>query len=82
MQFKENDVSIFSCSINVTVTSQNDVRIFTLIKQFISASAVYTSINRIVMLFIALKWLKTSIRGSKLKSIHFGLQFYVKLTSI
>ena len=42
MQFKENDVSIFFCSIKVTVTSQNDVPYFHINKQFVSASAVYT----------------------------------------
>ena len=40
--FKENDVSNFSCSINVTVTSQNDVPSFHMNHSVYTASAVYT----------------------------------------
>ena len=50
---------IFSCSSNVTVTSQSDVPSFDMTQKAFRASAVYTQNNHVLVLFIALKWLKS-----------------------
>ena len=42
LPFKEKDVSIFSCSIDITVTSEMTYRLFTRIKQPIYFSVAYT----------------------------------------
>ena len=54
--FKETDVSNFFMQYNVTVMSHNDVPYFYMNQT--AYGAVNTKINRILMLFIALKWLK------------------------
>ena len=53
--------TIFSCSINVTVTSQNGVPSLTCIKALICGGVIYTPKIIFFFMFVALKWLKTSI---------------------
>ena len=58
--------TIFPCSINVTVTSQNGVPSFTCIKELICGGVIYTTKIILFFMFVALKWLKTSIDTLKL----------------
>ena len=80
--FKIKDVSFFHAVLTSQWRHWITYCIFKWIKQLISSSAVNTYINRILMLFIALKWTKMSIGGPNWKMIQRGLQFYVKMTSI
>ena len=59
--------TIFSCSINVTVTSQNGVPSFHLHQRAYCGEVIYTP--KIILLFmsVAMKWLKTSIETQKWK---------------
>ena len=51
--------TIFSCSIHVTVTSQNGVTSFHL--HLVCGGVIYTPKIILFFIFVALKWLKTSI---------------------
>ena len=51
----------FSCSINVTVTSQNGVPSFHLHQRSSMWWGYLHTLNNLLFMFVALKWLKTSI---------------------
>ena len=53
--------TIFSYSIYVTLTSRNGVPSFTCIKSLICGGVIYTPKIIFYLMFVALKWLKTSI---------------------
>ena len=53
--------TIFSCSINVTVTSQNGVPSFHLIQRAYMWWGYLHNLNSLIFMFVALKWPKTSI---------------------
>ena len=57
--------TIFSCSINVTVTSQNRVPSFHLHQELICGGVIYKPKIILFFMFVALKWLKTSIETLK-----------------
>ena len=53
--------TIFSCSINVTVTSQNGVPSFHLHQRtYLCGGVIYTPKIILFFMFVALKWFKTS----------------------
>ena len=53
--------TIFSCSINVTVTSQNGVPSFNLHQGAYMWWGYLQTLNNLIFMFVALKWFKTSI---------------------
>ena len=57
--------TIFSCSIYVTVTSQNGVQSFYLHQELICGVIIYTPKIILCFMFVALKWLKTFIETLK-----------------
>ena len=57
--------TIFSYSMNVTVTSKMGYRLFTCIKGLICVGVIYTPKIILFYMFVALKWLKTSIETLK-----------------
>ena len=68
--FKEKDVSIFSYSINVTVTSQNDVPSFQMKQSIYTCFCCIHLKSSHFVLCIALKWLKrlSEDQNKKLRS--------------
>ena len=56
--------TIFSCSFNVTVTSQNGT-VFSLASKNFYVMGLFTHLNNLIFIFVALKWLKTSIETLK-----------------
>ena len=57
--------TIFSCSINVTVTSQNGVPSFHLHQRAYMWWGYLHKLNSLIFMFAALKWPKTSIETLK-----------------
>ena len=66
MQCKEKDVYSFSCSINVTMTSQNVVPFFTCIKELICGGVIYTP--KIILCYVrSNEMVKSVYRNAKMK---------------
>ena len=59
--------TIFSCSINVKVTSQNGVPSFHLQQRAYRWCDYLHTLTNLIIMYFALKWLKTSIETLKLK---------------
>ena len=57
--------TIFSCSINATVTSQMGYGLFTCIKELMCSGVIYTPKIILFFMFVALKGIKTSIETLK-----------------